>query len=153
MNRPRLSVVAPCFNETEGIGEFYRRTTDACAALECTYEIVLVNDGSKDSTWEKMLAMSAADDHVVLVNLSRNHGHQLALTAGLSICTGERILILDADLQDPPELAGRMMQVMDEQRADVVYGRRNKRAGETAFKPWLIAHHLSALLPSEAASL
>jgi polyisoprenyl-phosphate glycosyltransferase len=134
MNCPRLSVVAPCYNESEVIDEFYRRTTIACKALNCTYELVFVNDGSKDDTWEKMLALARADVHVIAVNLSRNHGHQLALTAGLSHCSGERILIIDTDLQDPPELAASMMKIMDEQHADVVYGQRNKRSGETAFK-------------------
>jgi dolichol-phosphate mannosyltransferase len=81
-----------------------------------------------------MRRMAAEDAHVVAVNLSRNHGHQLALTAGLDLCRGEAILIIDADLQDPPELLGDMLQAMREQEADVVYGVRRSRSGETAFK-------------------
>jgi dolichol-phosphate mannosyltransferase len=81
-----------------------------------------------------MQRMAADDPHVVAVNLSRNHGHQLALTAGLDLCRGETILIIDADLQDPPELLAGMCQAMREQEADVVYGVRKSRAGETAFK-------------------
>jgi dolichol-phosphate mannosyltransferase len=95
---------------------------------------VLVNDGSSDSSWPIMRRMAAEDAHVVAVNLSRNHGHQLALTAGLDLCRGEAILIIDADLQDPPELLGDMLQAMREQEADVVYGVRRSRSGETAFK-------------------
>ena len=134
MDRPQLSVVAPCYNEADGIDEFHRRTSAACKSLGQSYEIVLINDGSKDATWEKMLSLGAKDEHLVLIDLSRNHGHQLALTAGLSVCQGDYILILDADLQDPPELADAMLKLMRDQKADVVYGRRNKRPGETLFK-------------------
>ncbi len=109
-----LSVVSPCYNEEESIGELYRRLVAACrdVADPDTYEIVLVNDGSRDSTWERMQELARQDRHVVAVNLSRNHGHQLALSAGLSVCRGDRILIIDADLQDPPELLTKMMAAM-----------------------------------------
>jgi polyisoprenyl-phosphate glycosyltransferase len=132
--RPYVSIVAPCYNEQESLPEFHRRVSEVCRK-ECgdDYEIVLVNDGSRDSTWPMMCAMAETDPHIVAVGLSRNHGHQLALTAGLNVCRGERILILDADLQDPPELLGDMLKLMD-QGNDVVYGRRNSRAGETWFK-------------------
>jgi len=133
MSRTTLSVVAPCYNEESVLDEFYQRVTDACRQLTDQYEIVLVNDGSRDGTWTRLSALAAVDPHVVLVNLSRNHGHQLALTAGLSVCQGERVLIIDADLQDPPELLGPMMAVMD-RGADVVYGQRRQRQGETRFK-------------------
>ena len=95
--------------------------------------IVLVNDGSEDLTWAKISMMAMQDCHIVGVNLSRNHGHQLALSAGLTVCTGERILVIDADLQDPPELLGKMMAEMDA-GADIVYGQRIERQGETVFK-------------------
>src|SRR5438128_9918365 len=81
-----------------------------------------------------MRRMAATDPNLVAINLSRNHGHQLALTAGLDLCSGDVILIIDADLQDPPELLPAMLQTMREQQADVVYGVRKSRAGETAFK-------------------
>src|SRR6185295_8293633 len=81
-----------------------------------------------------MQRLTAEDPHLVAVNLSRNHGHQLALTAGLDLCRGNTILIIDADLQDPPELLGGMIEAMREAQADVVYGVRTSRAGETAFK-------------------
>src|ERR1035438_8664327 len=80
-----------------------------------------------------MCSLALSDPHLVCVNLSRNHGHQLALSAGLTICRGERILVVDADLQDPPELLGDMMKLMDE-GADVVYGQRLARDGESIFK-------------------
>ena len=130
-----LSIVVPCYNEEACLGELHTRLTRAAAsAAGGDYEIVLVNDGSRDRTWEIMREIAETDGHVVAINLSRNHGHQLALTAGLDLCSGERILIIDADLQDPPELLPQMMEEMDRQEADVVYAVRRARAGETAFK-------------------
>jgi polyisoprenyl-phosphate glycosyltransferase len=129
-----LSVVAPCFNEEQGLPEFYRRTTAACqATVGATYEIVLVDDGSVDRTWRIIQALAGADPRVIGVHLMRNHGHQLAATAGLAVARGRRILLIDADLQDPPELVGQMMRLMDD-GADVVYGKRAGRDGETWFK-------------------
>jgi len=129
----QLSVVVPCYNEATGLAEFYERTSAACRNVTTDYEIVFVNDGSSDGTWPLILSFAEKDPHVVGLNLSRNHGHQLALTAGLSYCRGERIFIIDADLQDPPELVAPMMQAMDG-GLDVVYGKRRSRAGESAFK-------------------
>lgn len=132
--RSSLSVVAPCFNEEASLREFHARMTQAVRSAKCEdYEIVFVNDGSGDGTLATMRALADEDPRAIVVNLSRNYGHQLALAAGLVICTGARILIIDADLQDPPELLPQMMAMMD-QGADVVYGRRRSRAGETAFK-------------------
>lgn len=136
MNKPSnrfLSVVAPCYNEGDGLAEFHRRVTVACQSTGLDYEIVLINDGSRDNTWDVLNHLSQTDSHLVCVDLSRNHGHQLALSAGLSICRGNCVLIIDADLQDPPELLAQMLALMD-QGADVVYGQRRHRAGETFFK-------------------
>lgn len=130
----RLSIVAPCYREALGLAELHRRSTLAAQALVGDdFELILVNDGSPDETWPGICALGDRDARVVGVNLSRNHGHQLALTAGLSVARGERILILDADLQDPPELLPQMMRALDE-GADVAYGQRTQRAGETLFK-------------------
>jgi dolichol-phosphate mannosyltransferase len=111
-----------------------RLTATARGAAGADYELVLINDGSRDRSWEIMRRLAATDPHLVAVNLSRNHGHQLALTAGLDLCQGDRILIIDADLQDPPELLPAMLKIMGESEADVVYGVRKSRRGETAFK-------------------
>jgi glycosyltransferase involved in cell wall biosynthesis len=130
-----LSIVVPCFNEEACLSELHQRLGAAARiAMGEDYELVLVNDGSRDGSWAIMQQMATADPHVVAVNLSRNHGHQLALTAGLDLCRGDVILIIDADLQDPPELLPAMLAAMREQDADVVYGVRRSRAGETAFK-------------------
>ena len=129
-----LSAVVPCYNEEESLSELYQRLSAACRdCFEGDYEIVLVNDGSRDNTWPIIRSLAQKDHHVVGVNLARNHGHQLALTAGLSVCRGACILIIDADLQDPPELLSEMMALID-QGADVVYGQRRSRSGETWFK-------------------
>jgi glycosyltransferase involved in cell wall biosynthesis len=131
---PRLSVAAPCYNEAAGLREFHRRMTQACmAAVGESYEIVLVDDGSQDATWTEIEGLAAIDRHVIAIRLARNYGHQIALTAGLQNCAGERVLIIDADLQDPPELLLEMMRKMDE-GADVIFGQRRRRRGETRFK-------------------
>ena len=130
-----LSIVVPCFNEEPCLDALYLRVGAAArASVGEDYEIVLVNDGSRDGSWTAMQRMAEADRNLVAINLSRNHGHQLALTAGLDLCRGDAILIIDADLQDPPELMGPMLEAMRESGADVVYGVRRSRAGETAFK-------------------
>ena len=131
----KLSIVVPCFNEEACLAELHQRLGAAARqAVGSGYELVLINDGSRDGSWAAMRRMAAEDPHVVAVNLSRNHGHQLALTAGLDLCRGETILIIDADLQDPPELLPAMLETMRDTGADVVYGVRRSRAGETAFK-------------------
>jgi glycosyltransferase involved in cell wall biosynthesis len=135
MSAPFLSVVVPCYNEEACLAELHGRLSAAArAAAGDSYEILLVNDGSRDSSWRIMRELAGWDERLVAVNLSRNHGHQLALTAGLDLCSGERILIIDADLQDPPELLVDMIAEMERQQADVVYAVRRARAGETAFK-------------------
>lgn len=135
MHRPALSIVVPCYNEEATLPLLHARVAAAAqAAVGDDHEIVLINDGSRDGSWAAMEALAAQDRRVVAINLSRNHGHQLALTAGLDLCSGQQILILDADLQDPPELLGDMRATMAREGADVVYAVRRQRAGETLFK-------------------
>ena len=135
MHRPALSIVVPCYNEAACLEILHARVAAAArAAVGEDFEILFVNDGSRDDSWPVMQRIAAADPHLVAINLSRNHGHQLALTAGLDLCAGEQILIIDADLQDPPELLSDMRTAMAEQQADVVYAVRRKREGESIFK-------------------
>ena len=130
----RLSIVVPCYNEEDCLEELFRRLGDVAGEVAGDdYEIVLVNDGSQDGTWRLIKEAARSDPRVVGIDMSRNYGHQLALSAGLSYCAGERILVIDADLQDPPELLKEMMRLMDE-GYDVVYGQRRRRDGETYFK-------------------
>lgn len=131
--RPYLTFLLPCYNEGAVLSETYRRINAVAQALKKSYEIVLVNDGSTDNTLAQMLQLSQADPALVIVNLSRNHGHQIALSAGLNYCNGERVLIMDADLQDPPELLPDMLALMD-QGADVVYAQRRSRPGDEVLK-------------------
>jgi glycosyltransferase involved in cell wall biosynthesis len=129
-----LSVVVPCYNEEEVLAELERRVTAVCEQVAPgSYEVVLVNDGSADRTGALIAELSARNPAIVGVELARNYGHQIALTAGLSFARGQRIFVIDADLQDPPELLPEMMEKMDA-GANVVYGRRVDRRGETRFK-------------------
>lgn len=131
---PAISVVIPCFNEQDNVKNLVERVEAVCTDVAPdSFEIVLVNDGSKDQTWSMIAGFADNSQHIVAVNLARNYGHQLALSAGLQICRGDIVMVMDADLQDPPELLGAMLDKMEE-GFDVVYGQRLSRAGETIFK-------------------
>jgi dolichol-phosphate mannosyltransferase len=126
-----LSVVAPVYNEEELVELFVQR---ACAAVaDYDFELVIVNDGSSDGTPELLDRIAASDPRVRVIHLSRNFGHQAALTAGLEHAAGDVVAMIDADLQDPPELIGEMIERWRE-GSDVVYAVRKQREGETAFK-------------------
>ena len=127
-------MVAPCYDEEDVLPKFIRQVEAVLSSLDGTSEIVLVDDGSHVTGPGKSWPMRQSRiPRIVAVRLMRNHGHQLALTTGLSVCRGERILIIDADLQDPPELLPDMMALMDE-GADVVEGQRRRREGEGVLK-------------------
>ena len=128
-----ISVVLPVFNEEAGLPQLYRRLKDVLVAAGMPHEIILVNDGSRDRSWERILDLANADRHVKAVNLSRNFGHQIAITAGIDVSTGATVVIMDSDLQDPPELIPELYQKYRE-GFDVVYAQRRKREGETWFK-------------------
>lgn len=131
----QLSIVVPCYNEEDCLNTLYERLCGAAsAAVGEDFEIIMVDDGSRDRTWSIISALGETDARVCAVRLSRNHGHQIALSAGLDQCRGDLILIIDADLQDPPELLGAMIGRLREEEADVVYGVRSHRQGETAVK-------------------
>ncbi|MEB3203427.1 MAG: glycosyltransferase family 2 protein [Candidatus Sericytochromatia bacterium] len=131
----RVSVVAPCFDEEEGLPALRARLTAVLDGLDCPWELVLVDDGSRDGTLALMRAFAAEDPRIKAVGLSRNFGHQVAATAGLDHATGDAVILIDADLQDPPELIPRMLDLWRE-GWDVVYAQRRSRVGETAFKRW-----------------
>jgi polyisoprenyl-phosphate glycosyltransferase len=121
---PLLSVVVPVYNEEEGLPELRRRATAALADVKGGYEVVLVDDGSKDRSAELIEEWAALDEHVVLVQLSRNFGMEIAMTAGLDYARGSYTVIMHADLQDPPELISEMLAVAVSENADVVFARR-----------------------------
>ena len=131
---PYLSIVIPCYNEADNIAILCQRVSAAAESYRLDgIEVLLVDDGSTDATWHAIQAASANDPGVTGIRLSRNFGQQMALTCGLDHARGERILILDADLQDPPELLSDMMKKMNE-GFDIVYGHRTERKQESRFK-------------------
>jgi len=132
---PLLSIVVPVYNEQGNVAPLLERLTSTLDALpeRPDYEIVLVNDGSSDGTGDAIRAELRRRPHLVLVNLSRNFGHQLAATAGIELARGAAVILMDGDLQDPPELIGAFLAKWRE-GFDVVYAVRRTRKGESAFK-------------------
>jgi glycosyltransferase involved in cell wall biosynthesis len=126
-----LSVVAPMHDEEDMVGAFHTRTVAALDGVD--FELILVDDGSRDRTGERLRALATTDDRVKLVTLSRNFGHQAAISAGLEHARGDVVVMIDADLQDPPELIGEMLSAW-RRGADVVYAVRESREGESRFK-------------------
>ena len=133
MSSRSVAIVIPCFNEEGNLRETHRRVSQTISQTVAEYEIIFVDDGSRDATPEKLRKLHADDPHVRVVFLSRNFGHQFAVTAGLAHAKGDAVVIMDADLQDPPEVVQEMITKWDE-GYDVVYGVRTDREGETRFK-------------------
>lgn len=132
--RPLVSVIVPCLDEQEVLPETLRRLRQLAETTPgCAFEFVMVDDGSTDGTMAVLRAAAAADDRVRVLSLSRNFGQQIAVTAGLDIARGDAVVLMDADLQDPPEVVGQMIARWRE-GFDVVYGQRTSRAGEGWFK-------------------
>ncbi|MFL0194759.1 glycosyltransferase family 2 protein [Clostridium sp. WILCCON 0269] len=127
------SIVVPLYNEELVIDETYKRLKEVMDATLESYEIIFVNDGSGDNTRKKVGQICIRDKNIKLVNFSRNFGHQCAITAGMEVSMGEAIVVIDADLQDPPEVILEMIKKW-KQGYDVVYGKRIKRKGESFFK-------------------
>jgi glycosyltransferase involved in cell wall biosynthesis len=130
-----LSVVVPCMNEEEVLAETNRRLIAVLEQASTEFEIIYVDDGSTDSTRDVLSKLQALDTRIRLIRLSRNFGHQVAITAGLEHASGDAVAIIDADLQDPPEV---ILEFLGKWRDgyDVVYGVRAEREGETSFKLW-----------------
>ncbi|QEN05690.1 glycosyltransferase [Thiospirochaeta perfilievii] len=130
----KVSIIIPCYNEEEVISLAYQRIYKVMERISYQYEIVLVNDGSKDNTYNILKEISSKNDTVKVINLSRNFGHQPAVTAGIELCSGDIAIIMDADMQDPPELIPDMIDVYLKEEANVVYAVRESRKGESFFK-------------------
>jgi dolichol-phosphate mannosyltransferase len=138
---PLLSVVVPCYNEEACLTACYRRLTAVMTEIGSPYELVFVDDGSKDATQRMLEALHEADPRVVVLSLSRNFGHQPAVTAGMEAA---RVVIIDSDLQDPPELIPKMLELW-RQNYQVVYGVRMDRDGESKFKLLTAKHFYRTL--------
>jgi dolichol-phosphate mannosyltransferase len=130
-----ISIIIPCFNEEQVIMYTYERVSNTMSSFEHGgYEIIFINDGSRDKTLSLLRTIAQKDSCVKLISFSRNFGHQPAVTAGIQACTGDVAIIIDADLQDPPELFPDMVKIHLEQNANVVYGMREKRKGKHSSK-------------------
>lgn len=128
-----LSVIIPIHNEEKTIPELYQRLTTAARQVTDDYELIFVNDGSKDQSLHLLRQLSQTDAHVFFISFSRNFGHQIAVTAGIDKCRGASVVIIDGDLQDPPELIPELY-AKHKEGYDVVYARRDTREGESLFK-------------------
>ncbi len=128
-----LSIIIPAYNEEEVLGEFYRRVVDVLSKIDLPYELVFVNDGSRDRTLQLLEDLSRQDDSVVIIDLSRNFGKEVAVSAGIDFCRGDAVVIIDADLQDPPELIPELIKQW-QNGYDNVYARRISRDGESKLK-------------------
>lgn len=133
--RPLISVIVPIFNEEAVISELYRRMTAVLAGIGEPWELLCVNDGSRDASLSMLLALRQQDARIKIINFSRNFGQQIAITAGMDYAQGDAVVIIDADLQDPPELIGDMLDKWRE-GYEVVYAVRADRRGESRFKLW-----------------
>jgi len=131
--KPRYSVIAPVFNEIEGIGEFYKELNSVMDTMGEAWELLLVDDGSTDGSQEIILDLAAKDGHVIPLIFTRNFGHQLAVTAGMDYARGDAIIIIDSDMQDPPHVIPELIAKWKE-GYEVVYAVRREREGETWFK-------------------
>jgi dolichol-phosphate mannosyltransferase len=131
-----LSVIVPCYNEQDVLRATHERLTSVLSGMSwLDYELIFINDGSHDDTHAILVQLQLVDPHVRVLLLSRNFGHQIAVTAGLEEATGDAVVIIDADLQDPPEVIPQMVQLWRDGN-DVVYGSRTDRQGESKFKLW-----------------
>ncbi|MDR2906532.1 MAG: glycosyltransferase family 2 protein, partial [Bacteroidales bacterium] len=129
-----LSIIIPCYNEELVIAETHKRLTNVMKSIQHDYELIFINDGSKDRTLSILQELATEDTCVKVLDFSRNFGHQCAVTAGLNNCSGDAAVIIDSDLQDPPEVIAEMLDIMQKEQANVVYGVRKKRKGESWFK-------------------
>jgi dolichol-phosphate mannosyltransferase len=130
----KLSVIVPCYNEEAVIAETYRRLSAVLGEMPLSVELVFVDDGSGDHTAEILKGFARQDARVRVVRFSRNFGHQAAVAAGVKYSTGTEAVVIDADLQDPPEAIPAMLALMDREKCDVVYGQRIKRRGDNLLK-------------------
>ena len=131
-----ISIIVPCYNEQEALPIFYREASAVLSQMDCDYELLLINDGSKDRTLAIMKELAASDPHVFYFSFSRNFGKEAAMYAGFCNARGDYIAVMDADLQDPPSLLPEMVKVLTSGEYDSVATRRSDRAGEPPVRSW-----------------
>lgn len=143
----RLSVVVPLLNEQDNLRPLHQRLAETAQRLHCEAQFVFVDDGSSDSSMDVLRQLAAEDSRVLAISLSRNFGHEAASTAGFDLADGDAVVLMDADLQDPPEMIDQMVALW-QQGHEIVYARRNKREGESLYKrftSWLFYRLLQGL--------
>jgi dolichol-phosphate mannosyltransferase len=131
-----LAIIIPCYNEEDMVDACYQRLTAVLQRLDHPYQLLFIDDGSIDRTFDRLSTLAAADSRIKIIRFSRNFGHQAAVTAGIHHCTTDLAIIMDADLQDPPELIPAILAKQVEENANVVYCVRRRRLGESKFKRW-----------------
>ena len=131
-----LSLIVPCYNEQEALPLFYQETTKVLRKMQCDYELLLINDGSRDNTLSIMKELAAQDPHVLYFSFSRNFGKEAAMYAGFTNARGDYVAVMDADLQDPPSLLPEMVKILESGEYDSVATRRSDRVGEPPVRSW-----------------
>ena len=132
----KVSIIVPCYNEEEPIPIFYKEISLVMNDLNCEYEIIFIDDGSKDRTCSILRELKENDSHVLYMSFSRNFGKEAAMYAGLSNASGDYVAIMDADMQDPPSLLPSMLEILNKEEYDSVATRRESRAGEPPIRSW-----------------
>ena len=132
----RLSLIVPCYNEEEALPIFYRETVKVLAEMACDYELLFVNDGSKDGTLQVLKGLAKEDTHVRYLSFSRNFGKEAAMYAGFCNAHGDYVAVMDADMQDPPSLLPQMLEILEGGEYDSVATRRVSRKGEPKIRSW-----------------
>lgn len=136
MKKNKISLIVPCFNEEESLPIFYDEVSKVLKKIKCDYELLFVNDGSKDNTFNVMKQIASEDKKVIYLSFSRNFGKESAMYAGLCNATGDYVAIMDADMQDPPSLLPQMVEILDKEDYDSVATRRVTRTGESKVRSW-----------------
>ena len=132
----KLSLIIPCYNEQESLPIFYDETIKVLKNMDCDYELLFVNDGSKDETLSILRGLASKDKHVIYISFSRNFGKEAAMYAGFCNATGDYVTVMDADMQDPPSLLPQMLEILSDGEYDSVATRRKDRAGEPPIRSW-----------------
>ena len=134
--RPLISIIVPCFNEEEALPVFYKEITRVLLSMSCSYELLFIDDGSKDNTLNELKNFARKDPHVFYDSFSRNFGKEAAMYAGFVNSSGEYAAVMDADMQDPPSLLPKMLEILQNSDYDSVATRRATRSGEPPVRSW-----------------
>ena len=132
----QISLIVPCYNEEEALPIFYKEATAVLTGMDCDYELLFVNDGSRDGTLPLLKELASRDPHVIYLSFSRNFGKEAAMYAGFCNAKGDYIAVMDADMQDPPSLLPQMLEILQSGEYDSVATRRADRAGEPPMRSW-----------------